>query len=218
MKYICLTIPLFIFLITGCSSTYTTKDFPSKEKFISSFNEMARNEDLTVKFIDGSSMPINDGYIIGDTLYSTCIIDNIFSQTPMHDIKKTNYNGWDHKFGTILLNNGKEIDAKDIYVINDTMYYTVIKKDYMQNPVGALERIKTVSYRNPWLGIPPAFLISTAATVVAGLIIKSVNNDNIQNRRTDVGNSFPAYLLLGPIIGLGAGVINGYTYIYQFNP
>ena len=62
---------LLALLLMGCSSTYTIKDFPSKERFYEDFNKFAQNKDVEITLINDSSFTINDGTVLeNDTLIS----------------------------------------------------------------------------------------------------------------------------------------------------
>ena len=65
MKSTYYLIVVFISLvILGCSSTYTIKDFSSKEKFYDDFNNFAKDKNVEVQFVNDSSLTIGNGAII----------------------------------------------------------------------------------------------------------------------------------------------------------
>jgi hypothetical protein len=74
-------------LLSGCSSTYTIKDYSSKDRFYRDFNRSAKNKDLNITLLNDSLEQTTDGAVImNDTLYTST---NIF---PINNIKTVKYN------------------------------------------------------------------------------------------------------------------------------
>jgi PBP1b-binding outer membrane lipoprotein LpoB len=47
---------LLALLLMGCSSTYTIKDFPSKERFYEDFNNSVKNKDVSITLMSDSCL------------------------------------------------------------------------------------------------------------------------------------------------------------------
>ena len=214
-----LLIFFFIFILESCSSIYTVKDFPSKEKLYQDFNNSVKDKNINVKFINDSSLTINNGAVIkNDTLYSIGYrLDKNYRKVALSEIKKINYTGIDYKSANLQLKNDEQINAGDINIANDTMEYSVTKKILTQSEVAPLDKLKEASYKNRWLGIPPRFLIGTATGIVLGLIIASAIDVGGQGGQSRASYFFVYSLFIGPVVGIIWGWIDGYNYIYQFN-
>ena len=126
MKSTYYLIVVFISLvILGCSSTYTIKDFSSKEKFYDDFNNFASSKSLEVELINGSSINVSNGFILGDTLYTPGFRkDRKSGKIALSDIKKIDYTGSDYKSANLLLKNGSQISVGEINIRNDTLSFT----------------------------------------------------------------------------------------------
>ena len=207
-------------ILESCSSIYTVKDFPSKEKLYQDFNNSVKDKSINVKFINDSSLTINNGAVIeNDTLYSIGYrFDKKYERIALSEIKKINYTGSDYKSANLLLKNDEQINAGDINIANDTMEYSVTKKILTQSEVAPLNKLKEVSYKNHWLGIPPRFLIGTATGLVLGFILGSAIDDGTQGGQSRASYFFVGSLPIGALAGIIWGWIEGYNYIYRFNP
>jgi len=113
-----------------------------------------------------------------------------------------------------------EIKGDDIKILPDSsIEYTKWENVYGEKI--SLKKVKEVSYKNHWLGIPPGFLIgavsgiATAFTIII-VIIKAFKPSDTQP------NDFNLPIIITPtlysLIGSIWGYMNGYTYTYQFNP
>ncbi len=112
-------------------------------------------------------------------------------------------------------NNGTEI-------IRDTLY--TLKNSIVQKRLAPIDKVKTVSYKKNWLGIPPGFLLGS----VSGLLVGAVGlipvyesrdePDGQQIRDHDIGGGIVYGTVIGIIIGSVAGWFVGHNYVYQFNP
>ena len=214
--FIFISLPI---ILESCSSIYSVKDFSSKEKLYQDFNNSVNDKSINVKFINDSSLTINNGAVIkNDTLYTIGYrLDKKYGKIALPEIKKINYTGSDYKSATLLLKNDEQINAGDINIANDTMEYSVTKKMLVRTEVAPLDKIKEASYKNRWLGIPPRFLIGTATGVVLGFIIASAIDDGTQGGQSRSGYFFVGSLPIGALVGIIWGWIDGYNYIYQFN-
>ncbi|MHB1687752.1 MAG: hypothetical protein ACYCVH_10295 [Ignavibacteriaceae bacterium] len=123
----------FSLTFISCSSIYTVKDFSSKEKLYQDFNNSVKDKSIEVKFINDSSLTINNGAVIkNDTLYSIGYhLDKKYERIALSEIKKINYTGSDYKSANLLLKNDEQINAGDINIANDTMEYRDFKKSYL---------------------------------------------------------------------------------------
>jgi hypothetical protein len=73
--------------LMGCSSTYTIKDFSSKDEFCQSFNTRVGSKDIDITLSDNSSRTIYGGGILKhDTLYT---LTEVF---PVDLVKSVKYN------------------------------------------------------------------------------------------------------------------------------
>ena len=115
---------LLALLLIGCSSTYTIKDFPSKERFYEDFNNSAKNKDVSITLMSDSSFFINDGIILeDDTLFSLEGKDN--RSFALSDITEIRYTNNDSSSASIIFKNGEILRGKDIRTDSDSIYFTV---------------------------------------------------------------------------------------------
>jgi len=209
---------VFLILI-GCSSTYTTKDFSSKEKFYEDFNKSVENKNVKVTLMNDSSFNSRENTrIANDTLY---FMSNLQAEKkiPLSEIQsiKHNYNTSSLEDNVkILLKNGEKYRSRNIKILSDSLLQFTMNKA-IEKYLPLIE-VKSVSYKNRWLGIPGRLLIGAAAGYVLGIYIGSSFNGKTQsgyNKSTYFyGLGAPVGALVGGIIGF----ITGYNYIYQFNP
>jgi hypothetical protein len=228
---------LLALLLMGCSSTYTIKDFPSKEKFYEDFNNSAQNKDVNVTLINDSSFAINDGIILeNDTLFSLEGKDN--RSFALSDITEIRYKNNDYSSASILFKNGDILRGKDIRTDSDSIYFTVktskaknniasihiavapihIAQDTLFTPTNVfpIETVKSVSYKTYLRSVPLGIL----SGAIAGLIIAVIAGNNLTSK--DDSGAASAYYILAPPIGAMVGAIVGgcigWKTIYQFNP
>lgn len=84
-KYYTIFLLLSLFII-GCSSNYTIKDFPSKDKFYQSFNTSVGYKDIDITLTNNSQVTkFGGGILKQDTLYT---LNDVF---PLETIKNINY-------------------------------------------------------------------------------------------------------------------------------
>ena len=85
IKY-CTLFLLSVFILIGCSSTYTLRNYSSKEKFHKDFNTSADNKDLNITLLNDSLVQTTDGGILKhDTLFTST------GAFPVNIIKTVNY-------------------------------------------------------------------------------------------------------------------------------
>ena len=223
MKSIYYLIIVFISLvILGCSSTYTIKDFSSKEKFYDDFNNSAKYKNIEVQFVNDSSLTIDNGaIIIRDTLYALGFrTHKKFGSIAISKIKNIDYITSDYKSANLLLANGEQISVEDISIANDTLKYSETKKILTRTKVSLLDGIKKVSYKNHLLGIPSGFLIGAVSGFGVSYILdhQFVNKNDPDKQSSKNIFIYIAGVPLGALTGIIWGWLNGYTYTYQFNP
>ncbi len=109
MKYIYLMVYLFVFLFTGCSSTYTIKDFSSKEKFYNDFNNSVKNKSVEITFINDSSFTLNSRVAVeGDSLYSlNPFVSRTGARISLSELKEIKYTGFDNSSAALTLKDGE---------------------------------------------------------------------------------------------------------------
>jgi hypothetical protein len=222
MKHIYIIATLIPLIFTSCSSTYKVSDFPSKDKFFEDFNKSAYDKSLQVTLNNDSSFTNNNGAeIVNDTLYCLNIeIESINKKISLSDIKEIKYSGSNFRKGLILLRDGKTFDAEEIDIYNDTVKFSYINTINSHKCSLSMNKVREVSYKNHWLGVPIPLITGTAAGIAAGGLSAFVYDSSIN---TNDKNSIDAGIFLGiaslgMIIGGIDGWINGYTYIYQFSP
>jgi len=86
MKYFNSLLIVLSLLLTGCSSIYSIKDFPSKDKFYQKFNSSVGYKDIDITLTNDSQRTIfGGGTLKQDTLYT---LTDIF---PVESIKNINF-------------------------------------------------------------------------------------------------------------------------------
>ena len=76
---------LLVLILTGCSSIYTQKDFPSKQKFYEDFNNSVRNKKVIVTLTNDSLINLINAEIKNDSLLSKEFAE------PVDRIKEVSY-------------------------------------------------------------------------------------------------------------------------------
>lgn len=215
-------ITFFLLLFAGCSSTYTLKDFSSKNKFYQNCNNSFGNKNLKIELTNDSSFTLSNGaQVDNDSLVFISKIIKEQKTLTKNNIKAISYfynTNFSHPNIKVILKNGNELKGINIRLNPDSsIQYTAIKKLYSNMPIS---EVKEVRYKNHWLGIPARFISGSIAGFVSGFWAYSIINKNPQT----TGDNFAALAggglgaLSGAIIGGIIGWIDGYTYTYQFNP
>ncbi len=212
----------FALLLIGCSSTYTLKDFSSKEKFYEGFNDFAKNKNVKVTLYNDSSLSAPFGAVIlNDTLNVVKRVQEIEKTISKNEIKEIKYyytTNFLHPDFKVILKNGNELKEKNIEILPDSsVKYSLFKHINESIPI---DRVKTVNYKNNWLGMIPGFLsgfISSALLGYAGGISALIFSSNKKNE------ALPFYVLAittvaGTTMGTIIGWLIGFNYTYQFNP
>ncbi|MCL5030321.1 MAG: hypothetical protein M1480_15025 [Bacteroidetes bacterium] len=209
MKIIYLALSAITILLVGCSSTYTIKNFSSKEKFYENFNNSAKNKTVKVTLSNDSSFTALEGTnITNDSLFFTTQIlkEEKIESNAIRNIKYLE-SGSSNLAAIIILNNGKELKAKKADMLEGSSINALIMEN--KNVNLPLNDIKKVSYKNRLLGTLIGFLIGIPAAYLVGEQFFVLFGS---------GNEMAISLISSPIIGGIIGAITGYTYIYQFNP
>lgn len=80
---------VLVLILTGCSSTYTLKDFSSKEKFYENFNKYMSNKPVKVTFVNDSSFVISKNVkISNDSILLLSSGQNAFNNFPLDKVKE----------------------------------------------------------------------------------------------------------------------------------
>ncbi len=214
-------VAFFSLIVLGCSSTYTSSDFSSKQKFYDDFNNFAASKSLDVELTNDSSISVSNGFILDDTLYTPGFrINRKSGRIAVADIKKINYSGSDYKSANLLLKNGSQIFVEEINIANDTLNYTNSKRIITKDAVIPLAKLKKASYKNRWFSTPFGFL---GGAIIGGFIGSRIP---IYQNTPDGKPGREREYLVPTLIGSGTGAIIGsvvawligYNYTYQFNP
>jgi hypothetical protein len=223
MKIFDLLILLLSLLIIGCSSTYKISNFPSKDKFYEDFNKFAKDKSVKVTLVNDSSFYVENGaQIKNDTIYSfgqEIITRN--KKIPSSDTVEINYTDSIPNSAEIILKDGEKYQANQIEFNGNSIYFSYEDRISSTNKISSLNKLKCISYRNHWLGIPFGFLGGALLGIGIGGVISSYDAQHMGN--VDMKNQ--AYLItlyygtaLGPILGSIVGWIIGWNYTYEFNP
>ncbi len=217
-NYLLGTIACALFLF-GCSSIYTVKNFTSKQKLYQDFNSSARDKKINVIFLNDSSITLENGAVIkNDTLFAIIYQQKkIFGRIAVSKIKNINYTGRNYKSAILLLKNGKQLKTSGMNIINDTLNCLILENIPKLNKVAMLDKLKTALYKNNLLGVPEGFVAGATVGFIAGYwISEMIKNHN--SEASDAGYAISSGTIIGAITGSIIGWLNGYKYIYQFNP
>ena len=172
MKRFYLLIPVFSLFLINCSSTYKISSFSSKDKFYEDFNNFAINKTIKISLSNDSTFISNYAEIVNDTLYcKSKKNESISKKIALSDINKIRYSGSYFQQGVILLNNGETIDADDISIANDSLGYSYIHTFDTLICSISMNKIKNISYKNHWLGMPvPLITVPLIANSIVFII------------------------------------------------
>lgn len=103
-------------------------------------------------------------------------------------------------------------------LLNDTLYF-FSTNDNKAIKILPINEIKEISYKNHWIGLPIPIASGTAAGIIAGGMSAFIYDkiDKNDKNATDY-DIFWGVTAVGLITGGIIGWINGYTYVYEFNP
>ena len=216
INYILLAISLISF---SCTTTYRISDFSSKENFYEEFNKAAKEKNVSITLNNGSVLASNDKtFIKNDSMHFTIKKSLGVKRISLAEIKKIQYYNSMVLSGNITLKNGSSFFGNDIKILSDSSIETKAYKDIKKDV--PIAEIRSVSYKNHWLGAALGFLegigvgFGTAAFIY---LVTSIGNIN-QGRLNEDANIALLTFITGSLVGGTIGAFNGHTYIYQFNP
>jgi len=213
MKNICTVVSLLFLIIIGCTSTYTIKDFSSKEKFIEDINYAFVDKESKITLTGNSVIVSKDIKVKGDSLFTNVMImenreEKIFS-SHLSDIK---YDNSDARAGKLYLKDGRPLTALNIFINHDTIYFTNVSEIEKGTSI-PLERVKSVSYNRRWSGV---LMSSLSGIILGGVIGFFAVTDAHGDSQGFMGAYYSSQL--GLIIGAIIGYLSGDTVIYKFFP
>jgi hypothetical protein len=210
--YYILSASLILFL-TGCS-TYTIKNFSSKEKFYQDFNKAAKNKDVSITLVYGRSFDIDNGVVLeNDSLisYEKSGIKGKMT-VPLADLTDLIYTDKNHYSASVIFKNGTILKGDNITAGHDSISFTALKQSIIRKSLAPINKVETVSYLNNIRAIPSGIF----GGALAGLLTAGI---------ADIANDFKVpvnYWVAAPLIGAVFGgiiaVLIGWNTTYQFNP
>ncbi|MCL5030164.1 MAG: hypothetical protein M1480_14230 [Bacteroidetes bacterium] len=220
MKNICFIFCALELFLSGCSSIYTAENFSSKEKFYEDFNKSAKNKAVKITTTNDSSFASPEvSKISNDTLFFVSQIKDEMIRIKHDEIKDIQYYGSDmlNLSAVILLKNGEKLNAENVNLISDSS----INASYKKHIYGflPLRKIKEVSFKNHWLGVPARLAIGTISGFGIGFFVVNgiIGQQNINGQDEDL-SIIGGLSAIGLAVGSVWGWIEGYNYTYQFNP
>src|ERR1035437_523103 len=203
----------------GCSSTYTIKDFPSKEKFYQSFNKSEKDKNIKVVLRNDSSFTVMHGAVLeNDTLFAFGEYnEKKYMSLTLSDLEKINYTSNDYKSANVLRKNGAELYCENIIINHDSIYFDRIKTVLTEENIAPVNKVKTISYKNRLIRIPLGILTGGIVGLATGILYAT----SPQGRKDDSGFASGAIIsvtFLGAVIGSIISYCFGYDYYYQFSP
>ena len=205
-------------LFTGCSTSYSIRDYSSKEKFYNDFNSFAKNKRLVVTMESDSTFIINQGAaIVNDTL---CSLNNFIlagrKKIATNEIKEINYLSYDYKSATILLKDGEVFNASKINFIKDTIDFENSEK--VKLDLTLVSKVKKIVYNNHVLGMPVYAGFGFLAGFIGGFFgnINSGDGSSLNPGLNPILGGI-IYSVYGLLFGTVAGAFIGYDYVYYFN-
>jgi hypothetical protein len=211
--YYILSASLILFL-TGCS-TYTIKNFYSKEKFYQDFNKSAKNKDVSITLVYGKSFDIDNGVILeNDSLisYEKSGIKGKMT-VPLTDITDLLYTDNNHNSASVIFKNGGIIEGDNITVGHDSICFDGMKQFIVRKSVAPINKVETVSYINNARAVPSGIF----GGALAGLITAGIASVSLDKSNKPLNYWLPAPLI-GAVVGGIIAVLIGWNTTYQFNP
>jgi hypothetical protein len=209
------------FLLIGCSSTYKVSDFSSKDEFNADFNKSVYEKPVKIYLINDSSISASNGAeVLNDSLLFSLQTQKgkvILLKNSIKNIRfyfnKTNSS----YSANIILNSGEILNEDNIELLPDSSISYGVDK-YESLP---LNKVKNISYQNKSLGALLGFIYGIPAGYLTGNLLYRLFSNPIGRGGAGSNaqyNLFLTGLVSVSVIGLIIGLVNGYTYIYQFNP
>ena len=215
-----LIVVFFSLVILGCSSTYTIKDFSSKEKFYDDFNNSVKDRNVEITFTNDSSFASNNRVAVeGDSLYLLSqYVVKTNAKISLTQLKEINYTNNRDTYALLTLKDGEKLQAENIQPENDTLTFIKVSTLYAATALASLDKLKTVSYKNRLWGMPEGFLIGIPSGYVLGIMIGTsiASESSNQSGMPGLFEFYGPYM--GAVIGAFTGWLIGRTYTYQFNP
>ena len=214
---------VILVIFTGCSSTYKISDYSSKDKFYDDFNIFACNKIVEVKLRSGRPLYLGNVMIKNDSLFCNSLYTSAFHDTAaMDNIKEIHFTSISHESGEIITKEGRIINAGNIRIKADSVYFVAINKLAALNFISEVNNLKEISYSDTWKYTLPAAAIGT----IAGFIVCSTGAVKIINRENQYHNGYKEqygeeyYIcgLSGFLIGSIAGMFIYKDYVYEFEP
>lgn len=226
MKLIYLVILILPLLLMGCYSTYTIKDFPSKDEFYKDINNCAKDRTIKVTLKNDSSIISKDGIEIkNDTLYllskKTRSSHKKVVPSSLKDIK---YQDANYKTAIIILKEGKSFKADSIKSTPDSIVFVGIDTLTSKKYFTTVNQVQKINYRVGWKEIPSGSLLG----IVGGTFINLIGIIPVKESHPDITvaggqrweTDYLAQMIYGAaagfIIGSITGYIIGYNYTYEF--
>ncbi len=230
MKHIGITkyriiLAFFSFILAGCSSIYSINDFSSREKLYEDFNKFAGNKSMKVTLTNDSTFTAPEGSEISN---DSLVMINYEQNTqelhiPYKDIKSINgfYDINSNPTYKIFLHDGEEHDVKEIKYLPDSSVTINVEKIRATRSAIPIKKVRQACYNRNWLGAIPGFFAGIPAGIILGIsTILPIYTDEGSPPHREY-NYISAVLISVPVcvlVGITAGWIVGYTYIYKFNP
>jgi hypothetical protein len=218
MKIFYILISLSSLLLIGCSSTYKVTDFPSKAKFYADFNKSASDKSLKIFMNNDSTINAANGALISNDslIFAVPILKE--EKIRRDNIEEFIYNSYDiNIINTVILKNGNSITTNNIQLLPDS---SVVYWDYENtNKYLSLNNVKKISYKNHWLGLPVGLIFGPLIGYGLGISLSEAISQSSFSSASSADKA-TVYIItsVGFLTVSVLGWINGWTYIYQFNP
>ncbi len=223
MKNIYLLLIGLVIFLAGCSSYYTLRDYPSKQKFYKDFNNSVKNKDVKVTLNNDSSFIIKEGMrISNDSLIIINKSRNIkIERIPKSEIKsiKDFYETELKHIFVINLKDGREFHEKEITYLPDSSISIPVTKVITTKEHIPLSNVKKVNYKINWLGLIPGVPVGFVIGAALGIITLNLpGGSNLSQNFWSGGGGLVIGTPLITLLGGAVGWLIGFNYTYIFNP
>ncbi len=218
---------VFAFILTGCSSYYTARQFSSSKEFYKDFNDFAKNKNLKVTLINDSTFITDEGTQIS---HDSLVLIRKSQETEMKILHPKDFKSINDYYDTdsnhvykIILNDGKELDEKEVKFFPDSSIQISQINTFTKPYLIPIKQIKRINYNRHWLGIPFGSLTGAVLGTLAGaagIIPVYESHPNFyggQTRDIETGGAMILGFGAGSIVGGIIGWLIGYNYVYVFN-
>src|ERR1035437_4416946 len=201
-------------LFIGCS-TYTIKNYQSKEKFYQDFNNSVKNRDVNITSVSKGSFNINDGIVLeNDSLISYRKSERKEKiSIGVSDLKDIIYTGNDSKSASLVFKNGEILKCENMISSRDSISLTAMKTLTLRNAIIPIDKVKSVSYPNRLRSLPSGLFVGAVVGLITATIISKTSNDN-ESQSISYYVSAP---IIGALFGVAIASIIGWNTTYQFN-